>query len=128
MLALVLAMLLCVALGAGVVGYVMIEARREGRGGFWTPEGEELIAGARRTGEKVRHRGEEIGRSAAQRTKALRPRQAEASAAPTTGRPGVSEVPVAHHRDEVSVDPSARQDADEDLADLRTDEGYRAAS
>lgn len=59
MLALVLAMLLCVALGAGVVGYVMIEARREGRGDFWTPEGEELIAGVRRTGEKVRSRGEQ---------------------------------------------------------------------
>lgn len=52
-------MLLCVALGAGVVGYVMIEARREGRGDFWTPEGEELIAGVRRTGEKVRSRGEQ---------------------------------------------------------------------
>ena len=49
MLALVLSMLFCVAIGSGVVGYVMLEARREGRGEFWTPEGEELIAGARRT-------------------------------------------------------------------------------
>jgi hypothetical protein len=69
MLALVLAMLFCVAIGAGVVGYVMLEARREGRGEFWTAEGEELIAGARRTGEKVRSRGERIGRTAAERTR-----------------------------------------------------------
>lgn len=75
MLALVLAMLLCVALGAGVVGYVMLEARREGRGEFWTPEGEELIAGARRTGENLRTRGEQLGRSAAQRTQAMRDRR-----------------------------------------------------
>lgn len=68
MLALILAMLFCVAVGAGVVGYVLVEARREGRGGFWTAEGEELIAGARRTGEKVRTRGEQLGRSAAERT------------------------------------------------------------
>ena len=53
MFALVLAMLFCVAIGAGVVGYVAIEARREGRGEFWTPEGQELINGARRTTGKV---------------------------------------------------------------------------
>ncbi len=70
-------MLLCVALGVGVVGYVMIEARREGRGEFWTPEGEELIAGARRRSEQVRSRGEQLGRSAAQRTQALRERRPE---------------------------------------------------
>jgi hypothetical protein len=69
MLALVLAMLFCVVIGAGVVGYVMLEARREGRGGFWTAEGEEMIAGARRTTEKVRVRGGEIVGSAAERTK-----------------------------------------------------------
>lgn len=124
MLALVLAMLLCVALGAGVVGYVMIEARREGRGEFWTPEGEELIAGARRTGKMVRHRGEEIGRSAAERTKALRARQAESAVAPTP-RPEVSDAPA---RQADADAPAAHQDADEDLADVRADEGYRAAS
>lgn len=77
MFALVLAMLFCVAIGAGVVGYVMIEARREGRGDFWTQEGEELIAGARRTTGKVVARGEEIGRTAAERTKHLAPRRGE---------------------------------------------------
>ena len=77
MLALVLVMLLCVALGVGVVGYVMVEARREGRGEFWTPEGEELIAGARRTTAKVRARGERIGRSASVVTKDLAARRPE---------------------------------------------------
>lgn len=76
MFALVLAMLTCVALGAGVVGYVMLEARREGRGEFWTPEGEELLAGARRTGQKVVTRGERMAGSASQRTQALRSRVA----------------------------------------------------
>ncbi|WP_289018492.1 hypothetical protein [uncultured Ornithinimicrobium sp.] len=77
MFALVLAMLMCVALGAGVVGYVMLEARREGRGEFWTPEGEELLAGARRTGQKVVTRSEQLAGSASQRTQALRSRVGE---------------------------------------------------
>ncbi|GAA1169059.1 hypothetical protein GCM10009584_07500 [Ornithinimicrobium humiphilum] len=77
MLALILAMLFCVAIGAGVVGYVMVEARREGRGDFWTPEGEELLAGARRTGEKVRNQGERLGRTAAERTRDLKARLPE---------------------------------------------------
>ncbi|MDO5740340.1 MAG: hypothetical protein Q4P07_09345 [Ornithinimicrobium sp.] len=77
MFALVLAMLFCVAIGAGVVGYVMLEARREGRGDFWTAEGEELIAGARRTTEKVVARSEELGRTAAGRTKGLAARLPE---------------------------------------------------
>lgn len=77
MFALVLAMLFCVAIGAGVVGYVMLEARREGRGEFWTPEGEELIAGARRTTTKVKAKGEELGRTAAERTKGLAARRPE---------------------------------------------------
>lgn len=77
MLPLVLVMLLCVAAGAGVVVYVMVEARREGRGEFWTPEGEELIAGARRTSEKVRERGTTLSRSAVQRTQQLRERLPE---------------------------------------------------
>jgi hypothetical protein len=75
MFALILALLLCSAAGVGVVVFAMVEARREGRGGFWTPEGEELIAGARRTGQRVRHRGEELGRGAAVRTQALRERR-----------------------------------------------------
>lgn len=82
MLALVLVMLFCVTLGAGVVGYVMIEARREGRGEFWTPEGEELIAGARRTTAKVRARGEQLGRSASVRTKDLAARLPDRGARP----------------------------------------------
>lgn len=75
MFALVLAMLFCVAIGAGVLGYVMLEARREGRGEFWTAEGEELIAGARRTTGKVVAGSEKIGRTAAERTKNLTPRR-----------------------------------------------------
>ena len=94
MLALILAMIFCVAIGAGVVGWVMLEARREGRGEFWTPEGEELIAGARRTGEKVRTRGEQIGRNAAVRTRDLAARRPERSTPESRedtmseGRPG----------------------------------------
>ncbi len=87
MLALILAMIFCVAIGAGVVGYVMLEARREGRGEFWTAEGEELIAGARRTGEKVRTRGELLGRTAAERTRDLAPR-APVRVRPVTERLG----------------------------------------
>lgn len=94
MLALVLVMLLCVAAGAGVVGYVMVEARREGRGEFWTPEGEELIAGARRTTEKVKARGEQIGRTAAERTRDLKARLPERGQAPSVedgpGQPGTA--------------------------------------
>ncbi len=80
MLALVLAMLFCVAIGVGIVGYVLVEARREGRGEFWTAEGEELIAGARRTTEKVRSRGEQIGRTAVERTRDLAARLPERGA------------------------------------------------
>lgn len=85
MLALVLVMLLCVACGVGVVGYVLAEARREGRGDFWTPEGEELIAGARRTGEKVRERGTQLSRTAAGATQQLRERRPGAGPRPETG-------------------------------------------
>jgi hypothetical protein len=81
MLALVIAMVICVALGAGVVVFVMIEARREGRGGFWTAEGEELIAGVRRTGErvggKVKAQGSRLGSSAVERSQTLRERLPE---------------------------------------------------
>src|SRR5690606_1211488 len=66
----VLAMLFCVAISAGEVGYVMLEARREGRREFWTAEGEELIAGAQRNAEKTRRRGGQPRRSAPGRTRA----------------------------------------------------------
>ncbi|MFX0537746.1 hypothetical protein ACQBAT_10265 [Ornithinimicrobium sp. Y1847] len=97
MFALVLAMLFCVAIGAGVVGYVMLEARREGRGEFWTAEGEELIAGARRTTEKVRARGEELGRSAAQRVSSVShsaTQRGEHTTSRAVAREKVSEQPV----------------------------------
>lgn len=98
-------MLFCVAIGAGVVGYVMLEARREGRGEFWTAEGEELIAGARRTTEKVRARGGELVGTAAERTKELAGQVTERSAA--SGHHHRTHQPVAedlsdeaHGRDE----------------------------
>lgn len=82
MLALIIAMIVCVTLGAGVVGYVMIEARREGRGEFWTAEGEELIAGIRRTrekvGAKVKERRSQLGSGTAGRTPAMRERRSVA--------------------------------------------------
>lgn len=96
MLALVLVMLLCVAAGAGVVVYVMAEARREGRGEFWTPEGEELIAGARRTTEKVKARGEQLGRTAAERTRDLKarlPERGQAGEASVEDGPGHGDQP-----------------------------------
>ncbi|WP_154402268.1 hypothetical protein [Ornithinimicrobium cavernae] len=61
MIALVLAMLVCVALGGLVVGFVAVEARRDGRD-VLTPEGEELLAGARRRQEALRDRGEKAAR------------------------------------------------------------------
>ncbi|QFG68982.1 hypothetical protein [Ornithinimicrobium pratense] len=87
MLALVVAMIICVSLGAGVVAFVMLEARREGRGEFWTAEGEELIAGVRRTGERVRERGSRLGSTAAERSQALRERLPER---PAPGRDAVA--------------------------------------
>lgn len=105
MLALILAMLFCVAVGAGVVGYVMVEARREGRGDFWTAEGEELIAGARRTGEKVRTKGERLGRTAVERTGLAAGRGVDARGA-----------------DEAAGGVPAEDGAD------RSADGYRAAS
>lgn len=94
MLALVVIMIICVALGAGVVIYVMLEARREGRGEFWTTEGEEFIAGARRTGERVRERGTQLGRTAAERTQAIRERIPERRA--QGGHGSASIQPEAH--------------------------------
>lgn len=98
MLALVIAMIICVALGAGVVAYVMLEARREGRGEFWTPEGEELIAGVRRTGErvgeKVKQRGSQLGSTAVERSQALREKLPErpATGEYAVGRPAAAQA------------------------------------
>ena len=77
MLVLIISLLFCGAIGVAVVAYVMIEARREGRGEFWTPEGEELIAGAKRAGEKVVSKGEALATSAAEHTRELRERFSE---------------------------------------------------
>lgn len=111
MLALIIAMIICVSLGAGVVGFVMIEARREGRGGFWTAEGEDLIAGVRRTGERVRQRSSQLGSTAAERIQAMRggrsvedqgavarPRAAEAGPQPPSGSGSGSDQPDADLR------------------------------
>ena len=57
MVVLVLVMLLCVAAGAVVLGYVAAEARRDSRE-FWTPEGEALIADVRRRGGELVERGD----------------------------------------------------------------------
>lgn len=61
MIALVLAMLVCVALGGLVVGFVAVEARRDGRELF-TAEGEEILAGAKRRGEDLREQGAQLTR------------------------------------------------------------------
>ncbi len=59
MVALVFGMLACVATGGVVLGYVAREARRDSRE-FWTPEGERLIADARRRGDDLWHRGDQL--------------------------------------------------------------------
>jgi len=61
MIALVLAMLVCVVLGGLVVAFVAVEARRDGRE-VLTPEGEELLASARRGQEALLERGEQVAR------------------------------------------------------------------
>ena len=65
MIALVLAMLVCVALGGLVVGYVAVEARRDGREIF-TAEGEEILATAKRRQEELVVRGEQFARKTVQ--------------------------------------------------------------
>ncbi|MCK0111307.1 hypothetical protein MWU75_04040 [Ornithinimicrobium sp. F0845] len=65
MIALVLTMLVCVALGGLVVGYVAVQARRDGRE-ILTPEGEELLASARRRQEALVDRGEQVARKTVQ--------------------------------------------------------------
>lgn len=52
MLALVFAMILCLALGLAVVGFVAIPARREGRE-VLTPKGEEVVTKVRGATETV---------------------------------------------------------------------------
>jgi len=61
MIVIVLTMLVCVALGGLVVGYVAVEARRDGREIF-TPEGEEILASAKRRQEDLMVRGEQFAR------------------------------------------------------------------
>jgi hypothetical protein len=61
MIVIVLTMLVCVALGGLVVGYVAVEARRDGREIF-TPEGEEILATAKRRQEDLMVRGEQLAR------------------------------------------------------------------
>lgn len=61
MFVIVLAMVLAVALGGLVVGFVAVEARRDGRE-VLTPEGEDLLAGARRRHEHLRERGQRAAR------------------------------------------------------------------
>ncbi|MGB3184880.1 MAG: hypothetical protein WBG36_17655 [Ornithinimicrobium sp.] len=59
MVALVIGMLICVAAGGFVLAYVAREARRDSRE-FWTPEGERLIADARRRGDEMWQRSGDL--------------------------------------------------------------------
>ncbi|MGC1208736.1 MAG: hypothetical protein WA880_12345 [Ornithinimicrobium sp.] len=59
MVVLVFGMLVCVTTGGVVLGYVAREARRDSRE-FWTPEGEQFIADARRRGDDLLHRGDQL--------------------------------------------------------------------
>lgn len=59
MVALVIGMVVCVAAGGFVLGYVARDARRESRA-FWTPEGERLIADARRRGDQMWQRSGDL--------------------------------------------------------------------
>lgn len=59
MVVLVVSMLLCLGLGAVVVGYVAMQARRDGRD-VLTPQGEEFIAEVRRRGDDLRGHAEQV--------------------------------------------------------------------
>lgn len=61
MLAIILAMLVCGAAAAVVVGYVAVDARRNGRE-VLTAEGEEILASVRRQTDDVLDRGEDLAR------------------------------------------------------------------
>ncbi len=63
MTALVIAMLLCVAAGAVVVGFVTVEARREGRE-MLTAEGEQLLSTVRQRSDAAIERGGQLGKRA----------------------------------------------------------------
>lgn len=56
MVVLVISMLFCLVLGAVVVGYVAMQARRDGRN-VLTPQGEVFLAEVRRRGEDLRGHG-----------------------------------------------------------------------
>lgn len=56
---LVVSILLVLILSAVVMGYVAVEARKEDRQ-FWTPEGERLIAEARRRGGDMKGKGDAL--------------------------------------------------------------------
>lgn len=59
MIVMIVAMLLCVAAGAVVVGYVAVEARRDGRQ-VLTPQGEQILRHVRRQGDELRDKGEHL--------------------------------------------------------------------
>lgn len=59
MVVLVISMLLCLALGAVVVGYVAMQARSDGRD-LLTPQGEEFLAEVRRRGDGLRGHGQTL--------------------------------------------------------------------
>lgn len=59
MIVLLIAVLACSVPAALVVGYVAVEARRDGRGLF-TPQGEQILADVRRRGDHLRDRGEAL--------------------------------------------------------------------
>jgi hypothetical protein len=64
MIAMILGMLVCVAAAAVVVGYVAVEARRDGRE-VLTPQGERILRQVRRQGEDLRDKGEDAARRTA---------------------------------------------------------------
>ncbi|GAA1143916.1 hypothetical protein [Ornithinicoccus hortensis] len=59
MIVLLIAVLACSVPAALVVGYVAVEARRDGRDLF-TPQGEQILADVRRRGDHLRDRGEAL--------------------------------------------------------------------
>ena len=59
MVVLVISMLVCLLLGAVVVGYVAMQARRDGRD-VLTPQSEEFLAGVRRRGDDLRGQAEQV--------------------------------------------------------------------
>lgn len=64
MIVLLLALLACSLPAALVVGYVAVEARRDGRDVF-TPEGEQLLADVRRRGDHLLDRGDQLRKKTA---------------------------------------------------------------